>query len=369
MAETLLVRPKRKRVTLADVAAKAGVSVATASVAITGRPSGNCRVSAEVAERIRAAARELNYRPNMQARSLSTQRTNTVAMLIKRASWHNAIFYVSAMQRALRARGYTETFMLHPDNRIDSEREHLEMCVERRVEGIITIPVIDAERHSNVELLNQIHRDEGIPVMQLGLALDGCAAPAVVTDDVEGVSAAVRLLHAMGHRRIAHVTIPGYDDLDPVNPFKQAHLRYLGYRKGMAALGLAEQVFSTPGDFVDIERLFDSAFSFARVIAAASPMPTAVIAFADYTAAGLIAGFREAGVRVPEQISVLGIGDQAFGRMLCPALSTLAPAFDRLGELATQTLLSMILDGAPGASAAIPPTLVMRDTVRAIKDG
>jgi len=363
-----LVRTKRKRVTLADVAAKAGVSVATASVAITGRPSGNCRVSAEVAERIRAAARELNYRPNIQARNLSTQRTNVVAMLIKRASWHNAMFYVSAMQRALRARGYTETFMLHADNHLESEREHLEMCVERRVEGIITMPVIDLERQSNVALLNQIHCEEGIPVVQLGVALPACVAPSIITDDTQGVRGAVRLLHAMGHRHIAHVTIPGYDDPDPLNPFKQAHLRYLGYQAGMAELGLREQVFTTPGDFSEIERLFDSAFTAARsIVAQAAPMPTAVIAFADYTAAGLIAALREAGVRVPHDVSVLGIGEQPFARMLRPALSTLAPPFDQLGELATHTLLKMI-DGGDGESATMPPALVMRDTVRAISD-
>src|SRR5688572_17380972 len=154
-AGTGVTRVRRKRVTLADVAAKAGVSVATASVAITGRPSGNCRVSAEVAEKIRAAARELNYRPNIQARNLSTQRTHTVAMVIKRASWHNAVFYVSAMQRMLRARGFADTFMLHPDNRLDTEREQLERCVDRRVEGIIAIPVIDVDGRANVEVYNQ----------------------------------------------------------------------------------------------------------------------------------------------------------------------------------------------------------------------
>jgi len=80
-----LKKAKTKRITLADVAAKAGVSVATASVAITGRRSGNCRVSPAVAEKIRAVAHELHYRPNLQARNLSTQRTHNVAMLIKRA--------------------------------------------------------------------------------------------------------------------------------------------------------------------------------------------------------------------------------------------------------------------------------------------
>ena len=365
--ERTLPKPFRKRVTLADVAAKAGVSVATASVAITGRPSGNCRVSVEVAERIRAAARELNYRPNIQARSLSTQRTNTVAMLIKRAAWHNAMYYVSAMQRMLRARGYAETFMLHPDNRLETEREQLETCIERRVEGIIIIPVIDLQGHCNVELLNQIHRDEGIPIVQLGLALPGCIAPAVTMDEIQGVSGGVRLLHAMGHRRIAHATMPGYDDPEYLNPYRQAHLRYLGYRKAVTDLGMREQVFAIEGDYSEIALLYDRAREMAAQVAAAVPRPTAVITFTDYTAAGLVSGLFDLGLRVPDDISVLAVGEQPFDRMLRPALSTLAPQFDKIGEVATQTLLQMI-DGKPGESTAVAPSLIMRDSVRELKD-
>jgi DNA-binding LacI/PurR family transcriptional regulator len=139
-----------KRVTLADVAARAGVSVATASVAITGRPSGNCRVSPAVAVKIRQAAAELNYRPNLQARNLSTRRTRTVALLVKRPAWHNAIAYLAGAQRLLRQLGYTEMVMLQPEPTIESEREHLELCIERQVEGILVVPLIDMAGKSNV---------------------------------------------------------------------------------------------------------------------------------------------------------------------------------------------------------------------------
>src|SRR4051812_44320015 len=182
-SEAPVRKPKSKRVTLADVAAKAGVSVATASVAITGRPSGNCRVSPAVAEKIRRAAALLQYRPNLQARNLSTQRTQTIALLIKRASWHNAMNYVSAAQRILRDNGYLELCTLHHDNELATERTNLELCIERRVEGIIAMPLIDLSGKANVELFNQIHQDEGIPVVHLGLALPGCVAPSVVADE------------------------------------------------------------------------------------------------------------------------------------------------------------------------------------------
>jgi LacI family transcriptional regulator len=362
-----LVRTKRKRVTLADVAAKAGVSVATASVAITGRPSGNCRVSAEVAERIRAAARELNYRPNIQARNLSTQRTNIVAILIKRVAWQNAMHFLAPIQRLLRERGYVETFMLHPDDQIATEREQLEMCIERRVEGVIMLPLIDLQGRTNAELVNQIHREEGIPVVQLGITLPDCDAPSFISDDVEGVRSAVRLLHAMGHRRIAHITIPGYDKPDLLNPFRQAHLRYLGYSQGMAELGLSEVLFCSRDECAELELLYDRGVESAQELLAATPRPTAVIAFSDFTAAGVTKGLIGANARVPDDFSVLGVGDHRFARMLHPALTTLAPQFERMGALAAQTLLKMI-DGGEGESAALPPALLMRATVRSISD-
>src|SRR5437667_11745643 len=162
-----LASSRTKRVTLADVAAAAGVSIATASVAITGRRSGNCRVSPAVADKIRAAPAQLKYRPNLQARNLSTQRTRTIALLIKRAAWHNAMFYVSSAQRVLREHGYAETVMLHPDNTVASERAHIEQCIERQVEGVIAIPLIDLDGRSNLEEFNKLYREEGIPLVQL----------------------------------------------------------------------------------------------------------------------------------------------------------------------------------------------------------
>jgi LacI family transcriptional regulator len=363
----LVKKVKTKRVTLADVAAKAGVSVATASVAITGRPSGNCRVSPAVAEKIRRAAGLLNYRPNLQARNLSTQRTHTVALLIKRAAWHVAMPYVSVAQRVLREHGYLEYFTLYPDNRLETERENLDLCVQRRVEGIIAMPLIDLQGRANVEMFNQVYREEGIAVMHLGLGLPGCEIPSVVTDEREGILHAVRLLHAMGHRRIAHATIKGYDDPQPLNPFRIAHLRYQGYHRAMGELGLAEQVILDDAPVTDIEGLFNSAIPLAGKLLKLSPRPTAVVTFSDYNAAGIMCGLLDAGVGVPEEISVLGAGEQPFAKMLRPSLTTLAPQFEAMAELATMTLLRMIEGGEP-QSAALAPKLVPRQSLRAIKD-
>jgi LacI family transcriptional regulator len=365
MADAVTQR-KSKRVTLADVAKAAGVSVATASVAITGRPSGNCRVSPGVAEKIRAIAQQLNYRPNLQARNLSTRRTHTVALLIKRATWHNAMFYVSSAQQVLRRRGYIETFMLLPENTVESEREALELCVERGVEGIIALPLIDLQGRANVETFNRLHRDDDIPVVQLGTELPGCVAPSVTADIPGGIAKTVTLLHAMGHRRIAMATMQGYDSPEVLNPFRFANLVATGYQRGMKELKLEPQIFVAPPGRTEASEHYDNAVALAPQIAAATPRPTAVIAFSEYSAAGLMAGLPEQGLRVPDDISIVSGGEQPFTRMIRPALTAVAQPFEQMGETATEMLLRMI-EGGDAESVSLMPSLILRGSTRELR--
>jgi LacI family transcriptional regulator len=358
-----LRKPQSKRITLADVAAKAGVSVATASVAITGRRSGNCRVSPAVAEKIRKAARQLNYRPNLQARMLSMQRTHSVAVLIKRASWHNAMFYVSSAQRVLRAAGYIESFLLHPDSSVASEREHLELCLQRSVEGILALPLIDPDGRANVDFYNRLHKEENIPIVQLGTALPGCVAPSVTVDMIGSIRKTVTYLHAMGHQHIALSTVPGFNKADVLNPQHFAHLVYLGYHAAMSELELTEQVFVAGGQREDVTSQYDRTLPMAAEIAHANPRPTAVIGYSEYAAAALLAGFSELGIRVPDEISIVAGGEQPFTRMLRPALTALAAPYEQMAEIATRMLLDLI-DGREVSSVSLPATMIPRDSVR-----
>jgi LacI family transcriptional regulator len=355
-------RKNTKRITLADVAAKAGVSVATASVAITGRPSGNCRVSPKVAEKIRNVARELHYRPNLQARSLSTQRTRNIAMLIKRASWHNAIYYVGAAQQVLRSHGYSESFMLH-ENEAEKERAHLELALQRNVEGILALPLIDPSGQANVDLYNRLHTEENIPVVQLGLSLPGCVAPSVTTDIERGVAKTVTLLHAMGHRRIGLVTRQNYDVALELNPNQFIHRVYLGYREGMAQVGAAEQVFVFEEPRIDIYEHFEMSVPLGEQIAQMPDRPTALLTITLYSAGGLIAGLSARNVRVPDDVSIVACGDQPFARMMRPAIATIVEPYEKMGVAATEMLLKMI-DGGRAESVTMLPAIDLRDSVR-----
>ena len=355
-------RKKSRRITLADVAERAGVSVATASVAITGRPSGNCRVSPAVAEKIRAVARELHYRPNLQARSLSTQRTHTVAVLIKRAAWHNAMDYVGAAQKVLRSHGYTESFMLH-DNEAAKERAHLELALQRNVEGILALPLIDPDGNANVDLYNQLHTEEKIPIVQLGLALPGCVAPSVTADLERGVAKTVTLLHALGHRRIALLTRPDYDVEVQLNPNQYVHRVYLGYRSGVAQAGIQQQILTFDRPKLDASEAFDSCNALGAQVAEMSDRPTAVIAVTLYAAGGLISGLASKGVKVPDDVSVVSCGEQPFAKMMRPSIATIAEPIEKMGTVGSEMLLKMI-DGKTVDSVSMMPAIELRQSVR-----
>jgi DNA-binding LacI/PurR family transcriptional regulator len=170
----------------------------------------------------------------------------------------------------------------------------------------------------------------------------------------------------MGHRHIAMATVPGYDSDEQLSPQRFAHLNYLGYRATMAKLGLPEQVFVAPGRREDVTSQFDRSVPLGADLARANPRPTAVIAFSEYAAAGLMVGLAEQGVRVPEDISIVAGGEQPFARMLRPALTTLAAPYEQMGEVATRMLLDMIDGGGtePVASVSLEASLIMRDSVR-----
>jgi DNA-binding LacI/PurR family transcriptional regulator len=355
-------KSKFKRVTLADIAQRAGVSVATASVAITGRPSGNCRVSPAVAEKIRAVARELHYRPNLQARSLSTQRTQTVAMLIKRAAWHNAMDYVGAAQKVLRSHGYSESFMLH-DNNAAKERAHLELALQRNVEGILALPLIDPDGNANVDLYNRLHTEENIPIVQLGLVLPNCVAPSVTADLESGVARTVTLLRAMGHRRIALVTRPDYGVEPAFNPNQFVRRVYLGYRSGIEQAGLQEQVLTFARPKLDASEQFDSCIPLGVQVAEMSDRPTALIAITLFASGGLITGLTSKGLRVPDDVSIVSCGEQPFARMMRPAVATIVEPIEKMGTAGSEMLLKMI-EGKTVESVSMMPGIELRQSVK-----
>src|SRR5205814_915784 len=153
------------------------------------------------------------------------------------------------------------------DDHLESERQQLEMCIERQVEGIIILPLIDLDGSTNAKLLNEIHQDEKIPIVQVGIEVPDCVAPSVLVDETEGIYHAVKELYAMGHRDIAHVTLQHYGESSPANPYRHAYLRYAGYKKAVDELKIKERIFTPQTDEITVAIDFDMAVELSHHIA------------------------------------------------------------------------------------------------------
>jgi DNA-binding LacI/PurR family transcriptional regulator len=339
-----------KEVTLRDVAARAGVSIATASVAIAGKSSGTCCVSEPVAERIRLIAKWMGYRPNIHAQRLSRRDSRTIALIIKSSIWHNIMWSIGAVQKTFKEKGYEEIFCMHP-NSLEQEARHLERCLEARVRGILIFPLLNVDGRTNAAKYNEIHEIEKVPLVQIGIALPGCRAPSVIADEQRGVYDVVRQLAELGHRRIAHVTLDGYGDSSFTSPFLHAHHRFRGYQEAMEELGLKQQV-AVVDPLLSFEDSFESVTQLARRLVSGRGAPTAIIVYSDSLAAAAMRGVRQAGLRVPKDVSIVGVDKSAFTDVVRPRLSMVILPHDELGAIGSNMLLDMI-DGKPAKSVQI----------------
>ena len=349
-----------KVVTLKDVAAHAGVSVATASAAIKGRPSGNCRMSKDVASKILQSAKLLRYRPNLYARRLSLGQSRTVALVVKYSVWHNLIWPITSAQKVLRQKHYDEIFLMHYDS-LDQEARHLEMCLEARVDGILIFPLVDINGQTNARKINEIMEIEKVPIVQIGVALPGCEAPFVIADEVQGAFGAVKKLAEMGHRRIAHLTLVRFDQPQATNPFLHAHRRYSGYCKAMSEFGLTPFVRAVDGTRPP-DVAFNQMVQLAREVASGDDAPTAMLVYSDSLAAAAMLGIQKAGLRVPQDISVIGVDRSPLTDSVRPILSMVALPHEQLGAAGIQMLLGMI-QGEGAQSIQLPSCLEPGETL------
>ena len=335
-----------ERVSLRDVAAAAGVSVGTASYALNGNPI----VRAATRERVIAAARQLDYVPDRNATRLRRGRSECIAIGYTSRSHEiaNGAFYglvVRGITEGLEDNGYTMRFV-----RLDDE-------------PAVTSPRSGQRRHLNgldidgLLVLNWqdpalMHRMRGLGVPLVAVDASGAYpdVPSVDSDDRGGVASAIDYLVRLGHRRIAFLN----GTLD--YPFEREALA--GYLEACERHGL----------LVEPRLLRTTDFSVAGGRAAMTQVlvggaPTAVFAVDDESAAGAIQAIHDAGLRVPDDISVVGMDDVPLAAALRPALTTVRIDTEELGRQAAAMLLRIIAE-PPGhpPHMVLPTRLVVRDS-------
>ena len=328
-------------VTLRDVARHAGVHAGTASRALN--PETRALVNPDTADRVIRAAEDLGYRPNRLARSLKTNRSSTIGVLVPDLT--NPLFppIVRGIEDALEQAGYT-ALLANSDNDHEKERLHFQRMKDSQVEGFI---MATAERdHPLIE--DAIAAD--VPIVLVNRTVDSPDAFAVITDDHAGALLAVDHLAGLGHERIAHIVGP--------ERYSTGQARYRGFVDGMKAAGRVPErsMIGTTRTFTEDE----GARVFRRLLEQAKDF-TAVFAGNDLLALGCYDVMAEAGISCPDDISIVGYNDMPLLDKLRPPLTTIRVPQYELGRRATELVLDRLRDpSAKPVTIRLQPELVVR---------
>ncbi|WBC12672.1 LacI family DNA-binding transcriptional regulator [Micromonospora sp. WMMA1998] len=330
-----------QRPTLEAVARRAGVSRATVSRVV----NGSTTVAESIQQAVRRAVEELGYVPNLAARSLVTQRTDSIALVMPEAATRvfsdDQVFpgIIRGAAQELEAADKQLVLML-AGSPAGHER------VERYTTGRHVDGVLFASLHGEDPLPGRLAR-LGIPVVCSGRPLDGADVPYVDVDHEGGVTRAVEHLITTGRRRIA--TIAGPQDM------VAGIERLIGYRAALAAAGLPERV--AYGDFTR-----ESGTAAMRELLAADPELDAVFAASDLMAHAAMRALREAGRRVPEDVAVIGFDDIETAAYTEPPLTTVRQPIVELGRSMTRQLLRIAAGEDVEQALVLPTELVLRDS-------
>ena len=323
--------------TMRQVAERAGVSTALVSLVMRDEPNVSDHRRALVLQ----AADDLGYRPNVLARNLASRRTRTIGVVLN--DLHNPFFaeIVDGLQHAAGVGGY-RVLIGNGQHSKAGEQEAVETFLQFRVDGLVmagpTVAVSAMERAAS-----------SAAVVVVGRKTRSTKLDTVNSDDVLGARLAVDHLVHLGHRRIAH--IDGGSGAGSAS-------RRKGYVAAMDESGLGEHSMTAAGDFSEAGGSAGAAELLSR-----SPRPTAIFAANDLSAVGAVDAAEDAGLRVPDDISIVGYDNTALAEMHHMSLTTINQPREDLGRIALELLLQRLDDGRTAAiHHVVAPTLVERSS-------
>jgi DNA-binding LacI/PurR family transcriptional regulator len=304
-----------------DVARAAGVSVATASLAINGQPG----VAEETRRRIVAAAERLGYRANPQAQALRRGRTTTYGFVVRNFANPFFLEVLSGAQQVAADAGVT-LLVLDARYELDRERRHVRELASQRVEGLAIAPVGTGE---SIRLWQELR--PGAPVVALNASADGITGISRVRpDNAAAVRLPMRRLAELGHTCVAFLAAPRHLMADPD---RLAH-----FRRHARALGIGPVVMYSLLTIPDVQLA-------AAKLLSGPDAPTAIITNSDYTAHGVYKAARELSLPVGPGISVIGHDDLPTSELLDPPLATIRLDHQGMGRALMTRLLGL---GPPG---------------------
>ena len=326
--------------TISQVAKEAGTSVATVSRVIN--QTGTVRP--ETRQKVLQAIERLGYQPNVWGRNLRRGESRVVLVMVPNVTNPYYAPIIAGAEDALNAAGYS--IMLCITNMEQSRRSrYIDLMRNRRADGAILMDIV-MDDHSIVHLAQQY------PLVQCCEYYQSDAISHVSIDNFSAAREVVSRLVSLGHTRIGFIGAK--------NSFISTNLRYKGYHAALKELSIAAKP--------EYEGFAGGDYSFSTGVKVAGDLldrparPTALFCVSDVLALGALQAARERGLRVPEDLSVVGFDDVEYASMFQPRLTTIRQPCYQLGELAASLLLRQIGGEAGGQSLFLPHEWIIRDS-------
>ncbi|MFW1156653.1 substrate-binding domain-containing protein [Vibrio parahaemolyticus] len=330
--------------TMKDIAKLAGVSTSTVSHVINKTRF----VSEEISERVNNAAKELNYyAPSALARSLKVNRTKTIGMLVTTST--NPFFgeVVKGVERSCYHKGYS-LILCNTEGDNERMRQSINTLLQKRVDGLILMcSSLEGER------IDVFERYPDIPVVVMDWGPMLFTSDKIQDNSLRGGYLAAKYLIDCGHTEIGCITGPLIKH--------QAQMRYEGYKRAMNEAGLdfnanwiIESDFECEGGYQAFKKMAERGM-----------LPSSIFVSNDMMAMGVINAANELGIKVPDDLSIIGYDDIHIAKFMSPSLTTIHQPKYRLGQAAVETLVRRLDDKSNEAQVVqLEPTLVIRNSVK-----
>ena len=329
--------------TLSTIAARTGFSITTVSRVLSGN-SARYRISAATRDKVLEEAARSSYRPSMVAQSLRTSKTHTVGLLLPSVSNPYFADMAQAAISELRRANYT-TIVIDTMEDAGALAESVDSLVSRQVDGLLVVPCgTDATQLEQVE-------DNGVPVVLIDRQYGDSKLSYVTTNNYQGGLEAVRYLISNGHRSIAcikgvHSSIPSQERVE-------------GYCSAMKEAGLEGEEIIVGDDFSVQNGYFETQLLLSR-----EERPTAIFTLGNTIAMGAMRAIREAGLRIPEDISLLTFDNNMYLDFIEPVLTRISQPVEDMAKLACKILLDKIHSSFTGYSRLrLAPVLIQGASV------
>lgn len=331
----------RARLTITDIARLAAVSKKTVSRVINQAPYVNKKTRA----RVEAIIAEHGYQPDPQARGLAFRRSFLVGMIHDNPNSQYIENVHLGILDALAGSGY-ELVIRPCDRRSPTFLEDMRAFVERlRLFGVVLTPSVSED-----DRLAKLLESANCPYVRIACADLDKPGRLVLTHDRHGAAAAARRLAQLGHRRIAYISGP------PL--FRSSHERREGFIAGLAEYGLdLAPELTVPGAYT-----YESGLARGRELLARPDRPTAIFAGNDEMASGVYGAAHELGIRIPDDLSLIGFDDAPIATRMWPAMTSVRLPVREMGKAATEKLFAKAKDAAKEPPSEFTPALIERQS-------